>query len=51
VIGDIVADVLEGKPNKWKHNFAWRTIDHSSKRAIDVARKPGENATVPSSNL
>jgi glycine/D-amino acid oxidase-like deaminating enzyme len=30
VLGDIIADVAEGKPNRWAHRFAWR--EHAEPR-------------------
>jgi len=39
VLGDIIADVAEGKPNRWAHRFAWR--EHAEPR-VEGARYAGD---------
>jgi len=38
VLGELIADVLENKPNPYKQKFRWRRPDNSQSRQFDVAR-------------
>lgn len=46
VLGEIIADVLQRKPNQYAHRFAWRK---PTSRVTDVARKKSEEE--PPTNL